>query len=165
MRQILTVTAVFLTIIAILGGCGGSSGSDSAQIGRARMVGNENLKLKKQLDEKDLEIKDLEQKIADMEAENAKAMQDCGDANLKIMQLMAEKGILSRDTTLKTHIYSPAIPESDTKNHMIHDFINNAFYGSAMDMVMQVLGNAKATPDELQDLKKLIDDMEKQSKA
>lgn len=84
---------------------------------------------------------------------------------LKIMQLMAEKGILSRDTTLKTHIYSPAIPESDTKNHMIHDFINNAFYGSAMDMVMQVLGNAKATPDELQDLKKLIDDMEKQSKA
>jgi len=90
MRQILTVTAVFLTIIAILGGCGGSSGSDSAQIGRARMVGNENLKLKKQLDEKDLEIKDLEQKIADMEAENAKAMQDCGDANLKIMQLMAE---------------------------------------------------------------------------
>ena len=90
MRRILTVTVVFLTVTAILGGCGGSAKSDSAQISRARMVGNENLKLKKQIDDKDEQIKDLEQKIADMEAENAKALEECGDANFKILLLMAE---------------------------------------------------------------------------
>ena len=90
MRQILTATVVFLTVTALLGGCGGSAGSESAQIKRARMVGNENLKLNKQLNDKEQEIKDLEQKIVDMEAENAKAVQDCGDTNFKLLQLFAE---------------------------------------------------------------------------
>ena len=90
MRRILTATVVFLTVTALLAGCGGSAKSDSAQIRRARVVGNENLKLKKQLDDKDQQIKDLEDKIAKMQAENAKAVQDCGDTNFKIVQIMAE---------------------------------------------------------------------------
>ena len=81
---------------------------------------------------------------------------------LKIMQIMTDKGILVRDTSIKTHIYKPLIPESDTKNRLLHDFINNTFYGSALKMVMQVLGNSKASPAELEALKQYIENLEKQ---
>lgn len=81
---------------------------------------------------------------------------------LKIMQIMTEKGILIRDTSIKTHIYKPLIPESETKNRLLHDFINSTFYGSAMNLVIQALGNSKASPAELDALKQYIENLEKQ---
>lgn len=74
-------------LICLICGCGGS---ESAQISRARVVGNENIQLKKQIDDKDSQIKDLEQKISDLEAEKAKLKQDCGEINIKMMKLAAE---------------------------------------------------------------------------
>ena len=101
MRRILTATVVFLTITALLGGCGGSAGSESAQIRRARMVGNENLKLKKQLDDKDNEINRLEQNIVDLEAEKVKIQKNCGDTNQKIMQLWADSEKRNQELTVE----------------------------------------------------------------
>ena len=90
MRRILTATVVFLTITALLGGCGGSAGSEPAQIRRARMVGNENLKLKKQIADKDQQIKEWEKKLTDSEIEKAKAVEEADNANFKLLQLFAE---------------------------------------------------------------------------
>jgi len=79
---------------------------------------------------------------------------------LKLLQIMNDKGIAVRDTDSKTHIYSAAIIESDTKNHMITDFVNNIFHGSAMDLVMQTLGNSTATDSEIEELKAIIQQLE-----
>jgi BlaI family transcriptional regulator, penicillinase repressor len=82
---------------------------------------------------------------------------------LKFMQIMHEKGLVERDTAAKSHIYKAAVRENDTKNHLMKDFINVAFQGSAMDLVMQALGNTKSSHQELQELKLLISKLENKS--
>lgn len=79
---------------------------------------------------------------------------------LKLMQIMVEKGIVLRDTSSRSHIYFAGIKETDTTNTLLKDFINATFHGSAMSMVMQALGNTKATPEEIQELKSLIKNLE-----
>lgn len=82
---------------------------------------------------------------------------------LKLMQIMNEKGLVRRDTAAKTHIYIAIAKENDTKNNLVNDFVNVAFHGSAMNLVMQALGNTKSSPEELKDLKALITKLENQS--
>ena len=82
---------------------------------------------------------------------------------LKLMQIMNEKGLVKRDTAAKTHIYKAVVRENETKNNLISDFINVAFQGSAMNLVMQALGNSSSSVEELSELKSLIDKMENKS--
>jgi len=82
---------------------------------------------------------------------------------LKLMQIMNEKGLVDRDTAAKTHIYIAIAKENDTKNNLVNDFVNVAFHGSAMNLVLQALGNTKSSPEELEDLKALISKLENQS--
>lgn len=79
---------------------------------------------------------------------------------LKLMQIMNDKGLVLRDTAARSHIYSPVAIENDTKNTLINDFVNLAFHGSAMNLVMQTLGNTKSSMDELNELKSLISRLE-----
>lgn len=79
---------------------------------------------------------------------------------LKFMQIMNEKGLVIRDTTTKVHIYMAAVKENETKNNLMEAFINVTFQGSAMNLVMQALGNSKSSPEELKELKSLIDQIE-----
>ena len=76
---------------------------------------------------------------------------------------MNEKGLVIRDTAAKVHIYKAAVKENETKNHLMEDFINVTFQGSAMNLVMQALGNSKSSPEELKELKSLIDQIENNS--
>ena len=80
---------------------------------------------------------------------------------LKIMQIMTEKGLLKRSEEGRKHIYNVVLKEKETKNLLLDKFVKTAFGGSAMDLVMQALGNHKTTPDELEELKALIDKIEK----
>lgn len=79
---------------------------------------------------------------------------------LKIMQIMYEKGLIGRDDSSKTHIYSAIVKEEDTQKQLLDRFMDSVFKGSAMKMVMQALGNQKTTPEELAEIKKLIEEME-----
>ncbi len=80
---------------------------------------------------------------------------------LKLMQIMTEKGLLKRSEEGRKHIYNVVLKEKETKNLLLDKFVKTAFGGSAMDLVMQALGNHKTTPDELEELKALIDKIEK----
>jgi BlaI family penicillinase repressor len=80
---------------------------------------------------------------------------------LKLMQIMNEKGLVIRDTAQRSHIYKPVVKEDDIKNNLISDFVNTAFKGSAMNLVMQALGNTTTSQDELDELKSLIAKLEK----
>ncbi|MBK8885911.1 MAG: BlaI/MecI/CopY family transcriptional regulator [Saprospiraceae bacterium] len=79
---------------------------------------------------------------------------------LKLMQIMNEKGLVQRDTAARSHIYKAIVKENDIKNNLIYNFVNVAFNGSAMNLVMQALGNTPSSRHELEELKSLITEIE-----
>lgn len=81
---------------------------------------------------------------------------------LKLMQIMFEKGIVTRDEENRTHLYIAAIPEVETQNLLLQEFVDQAYRGSAMKLVMQALGNHEASSAELDEIKALIAQMEQQ---
>jgi predicted transcriptional regulator len=82
---------------------------------------------------------------------------------LKLMQIMLDKGLVKRNTDSRTHIYSANIEESETQERLLNQFVDAAFRGSAMKMVMQALGNHQASREELDEIKALIEKIEKKS--
>ena len=81
-------------------------------------------------------------------------------STLKIMQLMAEKGILEREPQGKSHLYSPTIKEEDTQNTLLDKFLNSTFKGSASKLIMAALGNYNPDASELEEIKDFISKME-----
>ncbi len=81
---------------------------------------------------------------------------------LKLMQIMTDKGLVARDTATRTHIYTAAISQEDTQGELLNSFLQKTFKGSAMSLVMQTLGNHKASREELKEIKKLINQLEKE---
>ena len=82
---------------------------------------------------------------------------------LKIMQIMTDKALVSRDTTQRQHIYEAKIEEKETKNSMVKDLIDSAFAGSSTNLVLQALGSSKISMTDLKEIKKLIKQIEKDS--
>jgi BlaI family penicillinase repressor len=80
---------------------------------------------------------------------------------LKLMQIMHEKGLVARDTSAKTHIYSPLVNQQKTQQHLVRKLIDDVFNGSASRMVMQALGNQNASNDEIDAIKKYLDELSK----
>jgi len=80
---------------------------------------------------------------------------------LKLMQIMNEKGLVKRDDSIKTHIYQAAVSREKTQKHLLGKMINTLFGGSTTQLVMQALGNHEATPDELEEIQKLINNLKK----
>jgi len=83
---------------------------------------------------------------------------------LKIMQIMFEKGLVTRDDSQRTHIYTAAVREGKIQSALLDRFLNAAYKGSASKLALQLLGNHKTTPDELAAIKALIDQLEKEKK-
>jgi BlaI family penicillinase repressor len=84
--------------------------------------------------------------------------------SLKIMQIMADKNLCSRELKGKTHVYTALVREEDVQNGFIDNIIKQVFQGSAMELVMQTLGNYKANKSEIADLKSFISKMENENK-
>lgn len=80
---------------------------------------------------------------------------------LKTMQVMHEKGLVARDDSARSHIYVAAMPQVETQRNLVNHFVESAFKGSAMQLVMQALGNHDASDSELAEIKALIEMMEK----
>jgi BlaI family transcriptional regulator, penicillinase repressor len=75
---------------------------------------------------------------------------------LKLMQIMHEKGLVTRNTESKTHIYTPAIDKEKTQIQFVNKMITNLFAGSSANMVMQALGGNKTSKEELLQIEELI---------
>ena len=80
---------------------------------------------------------------------------------LKMMQLMAQKGMLNRDESTRTHIYSAVVAQNNVQNHMLDQLMETAFGGSASKLVLNALGRSKASQQELDEIKALIEKLEK----
>jgi BlaI family transcriptional regulator, penicillinase repressor len=75
---------------------------------------------------------------------------------LKLMQIMFEKRLVTRDSSSKTHIYQPAVSRENTQNLFLNKMIDSLFSGSSAQLVMQALGNHKASKEELEEIKKYL---------
>ena len=81
---------------------------------------------------------------------------------LKLMQIMHEKGLVKRDYSIKTHIYQAAVSKEKTQKHLLNKMIDTLFGGSPGELVMQALGNHKASAEELEEIQKILDNLKKQ---
>ena len=80
---------------------------------------------------------------------------------LKIMQIMHDKGMVYRDSCVMTHVYVSAIKEDQVKKAMLRRFVDTVYKGSNSELMIQLLGNQKASKKELDLLKELVKKMEK----
>jgi predicted transcriptional regulator len=76
---------------------------------------------------------------------------------LKLLQIMTEKRLVRRDESTRTHVYQAAYTEDQTQKQLITDLLDRVFDGSAAKLVLQALSSIKASPEELAEIKKLID--------
>jgi predicted transcriptional regulator len=76
---------------------------------------------------------------------------------LKLLQIMTEKRLVVRDESARTHIYEPAYTEDQTQRQLVTDLLDRAFDGSAAKLVLQALASTKTSPEELAEIKKLLD--------
>ena len=79
---------------------------------------------------------------------------------LKLMQIMFEKKLVTRTDEGRYHLYQSAVSEDETQQQLIDIFVDTAFKGSAMKLVMQALGNHQTSAEELDEIKKLIAQLE-----
>ena len=82
-------------------------------------------------------------------------------STLKLMQIMAEKKMLKRDETNMKHIYIAAMEEEKTKSFLLDRFVDSMFNGSASSLMMQLLGNKKTSAKELQQIKDMLNKLDK----
>jgi len=80
---------------------------------------------------------------------------------LKMMQIMAEKGLVRRDEKQRAHIYEAARPREWTQQQLAGDLLKRAFNGSPRSLMMGALSSRKASKEELSELRKLLEEYEK----
>ena len=75
---------------------------------------------------------------------------------LKTLQVMAEKGLVTRDETERSHVYRAAVPEKSVKRRVVADLLDRVFEGSAASLVLQALSTKHASPEDIRKIRKLL---------
>lgn len=84
---------------------------------------------------------------------------------LKFMQIMTEKGLLTRSTEKVSHVYDAKVTKSDMQRDLTDSFISKVFNGSAASLMLQALGSTKPSKTEMEKIKKLIEELERKTKG
>jgi BlaI family transcriptional regulator, penicillinase repressor len=79
---------------------------------------------------------------------------------LKMLQIMAEKGLVRRDETQRSHIYQPSRPPEWTQRQLAGDLIQRAFNGSAKNLILGVLSSRRASKQEMAEIRRMLDEYE-----
>jgi BlaI family transcriptional regulator, penicillinase repressor len=79
---------------------------------------------------------------------------------LKFLQIMTEKGLVTRDESQRVHVFQARLPEEQTQQQLVADLVDRAFGGAAYKLVAQALSSQKAAPEELAQIRKILDDLE-----
>lgn len=83
---------------------------------------------------------------------------------LKLLQIMHEKGLVARQKSGKLHLYKALASKENTKKQMLDKIIDTVFEGSASQLVMSALGNGKSSKEELQEIRKYLDQLQNGAK-
>jgi BlaI family penicillinase repressor len=79
---------------------------------------------------------------------------------LKLLQIMADKDLVRRDESARAHVYAARVPEAQTQRQLVRDLVDRAFGGSAAQLVVQALSGRRASADEIDRIRRLLDDIE-----
>jgi predicted transcriptional regulator len=79
---------------------------------------------------------------------------------LKIMQIMLDKGLVTRDEDSRSHVYRAAAPREQTQRQIVGDLLERVFGGSARALVLQALSGRRTSPEDLAQIRKLLDELE-----
>ena len=79
---------------------------------------------------------------------------------LKLMQIMNEKGHLTRQKSGKFHLYQAAVSQAITQQHALEKMIDNLFEGSTSQLVLSALGSRQSTKGELKAIRDYLDQLE-----
>ncbi len=83
---------------------------------------------------------------------------------LKLMQIMHEKNLVSRDEKNRAHIYGATLKQSETGKQMLDEVLDRVFGGSALKLVQQVLEDENTSTDELANIRNMIEKAETEAK-
>lgn len=81
---------------------------------------------------------------------------------LKFLQIMAEKGLVRRNEAQRAHVYEAAVSEAETQDRLVTALLKKAFGGSTSKLVLQALASKKASPNELAEIRRLINKLSKE---
>jgi predicted transcriptional regulator len=79
---------------------------------------------------------------------------------VKMLAVMLQKGLVKRDEQAQPHVYRPALTRAKAGKRMLDDLIEKVYDGSAMSLVLQALSSRKATKEELDEVRRMLDQME-----
>jgi predicted transcriptional regulator len=82
---------------------------------------------------------------------------------LKLMQIMTDKGLLTRDASVRPQVYRPARSRRQTQRQLLGHLLDRAFGGSPGSLVLQALSTKKATPEERKKIRELLDELERET--
>ena len=82
---------------------------------------------------------------------------------LKLMQIMSDKALVERDKSQRAHVYSAQVTAEQTQKKLVSNLIDKAFKGSASRLVMQALSTGRASDEELEEIRRLLEAMEGES--
>lgn len=80
---------------------------------------------------------------------------------LKMLQVMHEKGLVVRDESQRAHVYRAAVTKERTQKRFVSDLLQRVFEGSPSRLVLQALGDHKASRDELREIRALLNRLDK----
>ena len=83
---------------------------------------------------------------------------------LKLMQIMAEKGLVTRDETARAHRYKAAHEEGETQRRLVGDLVRKAFDGSARSLVLHALSAERASEEDLSEINRMLDALERRKR-
>ncbi|NNV56606.1 BlaI/MecI/CopY family transcriptional regulator [Panacibacter sp. KCS-6] len=78
---------------------------------------------------------------------------------LKLLQIMHEKGLVTRDDSSKTHIYKANVDKEKTQQQMLGKMVDALFGGSASQLVMQALGSSQPSEQELEEIQAMLNNL------
>jgi predicted transcriptional regulator len=81
---------------------------------------------------------------------------------LKLMQIMADKRLVDRDESARTHVYTASLSAEHTQRQLLDDLVERAFGGSSAQLVLRALSTGTTSDEELREIRKLIDDAQEE---
>ncbi len=98
--------------------------------------------------------------VRDVHEELIKSKDAGYTTTLKLMQIMHDKGLVERDTTSKTHLYKAVITREQAQSTALDKILDTVFKGSTADLVIQALGQHRASKDEIDAIKNYLQQFE-----
>jgi BlaI family transcriptional regulator, penicillinase repressor len=80
---------------------------------------------------------------------------------LKLLQIMTDKKLVTRDSATRTHVYQAAASEEATQRRLVSDLMDRAFGGSAHELIQQALSSRRASAEELDAIRRMLDELER----